>query len=568
MPKYTLTLLDTVGIQGYIFGSNVLRENIGASELVQRATRLWPMEIARDLGKTNILPGPLTGELTDLDDGRQSEVHGLDAEIIYAGGGNCALLFADRGRAREFVTRLSLKVLSKAPGLDVVAAHVDEVDLGTDVLVDKVREALRVLADKKARRRGSLPLLGLGTTAACQSTGLPAVGTDGDEPGLKPAGEAPRMLAADILAKLRFVEKANRRLGDYLPHFRDAGLEIPYDLDNFGREAGDISYIAVVHADGNGMGERVGQLGRDFARAADNRRYIQSMRDFSRAVEAIAQQALSDVSTVLLRHWDPRSDAIVGKGAVPGEWPAPAPVGRPVHMARGEKWLYIPFRPLVFGGDDLTFITDGRLGLGLAAAYLTAFEKAVADYCATIAAKAGIEKYLTGLNACAGVSVVKTHYPFSYAYALAEDLCGSAKRVWARKVSALDWHFAATGLFGDLENIRERHYRVRSGHLEQRPVRLPSGGDSWRTWPGFAAVTKTLALHDDWRDKHNKVIALRRALRSGPEAVRRFRTIYRLDVLPPWPDAPAPLQESGWDEDRCGYFDVVEALDFFLPLEG
>lgn len=566
MSKYTLTLLDTVGIQTYIFNSNVLRENIGASELVQRATRLWPFQIARDLGATNVNPGDLTGELTDLNDARHIEDGGLDAEIIYAGGGNCALLFADKDKARAFVTALSRTVLEEAPGLDVVAAHVDEVDLHSDVLVHQVQAALRALGEKKARRRTSMPLLGQATTAACQSTGLPAVGTDADKPGLKPAEEPPRLLAADILAKLRYVEKANRRLGDYLRHFRDAGLEIPYDFDNFGRAAGDISYIAVVHADGNGMGQRVGQLARDFAAVDKNRAYILALRNFSRAVEAIAQQALGDISALLLRHWDTRKNAIVGQGVVRDE--GLVPVGGPIALARGEKWLYIPFRPLVFGGDDLTFVTDGRLGLSLAAAYLAAFEKAVADHCtAAVAAKTGIEPYLAGLKACAGVSVVKTHYPFSAAYALAEDLCGNAKRAFDRQVSALDWHFAATGLFGDLDAIRARHYTVKAGHLHLRPVRLPADGVTWRTWPGFTAVTKTLAMHAEWRDKHNKVVALRQALRDGPEAVKRFRTIYQLKELPAWPGGPPPLQESGWDVDRCGYFDAVEALDFFVPLE-
>lgn len=47
----TVTVLDTGGIQPFIFGSNVLRENIGASELVHRATRLWAFEVLADLEK-------------------------------------------------------------------------------------------------------------------------------------------------------------------------------------------------------------------------------------------------------------------------------------------------------------------------------------------------------------------------------------------------------------------------------------------------------------------------------------------------------------------------------------
>jgi hypothetical protein len=44
MLKYTLTILDTTGIQNYIFGSNRLKENVGASEMVKRATEDWVYE--------------------------------------------------------------------------------------------------------------------------------------------------------------------------------------------------------------------------------------------------------------------------------------------------------------------------------------------------------------------------------------------------------------------------------------------------------------------------------------------------------------------------------------------
>ena len=35
-----------------------------------------------------------------------------------------------------------------------------------------------------------------------------------------------------------------------------------------------------------------------------------------------------------------------------------------------------PLRPIVFGGDDLTFVCHGRIGLALAARYLQYFEAA------------------------------------------------------------------------------------------------------------------------------------------------------------------------------------------------
>ena len=555
MPTYTLTFLDTVGIQNYVFGSNVLRENIGASELVRRATRLWPFEEVRRTGKTNVKPGrDLTGE---LDTNLCIEDGDLTAEVIYAGGGNCAVLFANRDAARDFVTRLSRRVLAEAPELDLVAVHVN-VDWDDDALACRVKDALEQLRHKKRNRRVSTPLLGLGTTVNCRSTSLPAVGTDADEPDLKPKKAPTRPLSAGILAKLRFLKSANERLSNYLPLFDDAGLKVPHDFDHFGREAGEISYIAIVHADGNGMGNRVKNLRSRFARPEENRRYIQAMRDFSEAIETASKQALSDVSTLLLRHWNPvkDKDAIIGKTQDGwGEW---VEVGK-VKLGKEKGRLYAPFRPIVFGGDDLTFVTDGRLGLALAAAYLEAFEKAM---------NAQDNEFTKDLRACAGVSVVKAHYPFARACDLAYDLCNNAKKVWEREYSALDWHFAATGLFGTVKAIRLRQYTTPDGHLEMRPVTLKEQPGLWRSWTGFARITKEFLIGEEWKDKRNKVIALRQALREGPEAVVRFRSAYGLEPLPLLAAGIEALQTTGWDgTGRCGYFDAVEALDFFTPLD-
>ena len=47
-----VTVLDTTGIQPYIFGSNRLRENVGASYLVSQATDEWVKEVLKGLKKT------------------------------------------------------------------------------------------------------------------------------------------------------------------------------------------------------------------------------------------------------------------------------------------------------------------------------------------------------------------------------------------------------------------------------------------------------------------------------------------------------------------------------------
>ncbi len=371
MSHYTLTLLDVAGIQDYIFASNVLRENIGASELVRRATRQWPLEEVRRLGKTNVKEGLIIGDTGDLTQA-QIQQDDLIAEVIYAGGGNCVILFTQELQAKEFVTRLNLRILAEAPGLDLVVQHIsvnwETEPAKSDSLAAKVRAGLDDLTYQKSRRPVSMPLLGVGTTLACQSTGRPAIGTDADEPGLKAKEAEPRALSAEILAKLRVLEEANAYLKRLLPSelFKEANFSIPYDFDDFGRESGEISYIAVVHADGNGMGRRIDQLRSDFARAEQNRDYITAMRAFSNAVELIARQALQALIARLLRHWESNEDEMIVDWLV-DDGGQQREIARIV-MSRDpdNRRPFLPFRPIVFGGDDLTFVCDGRLGLGLA----------------------------------------------------------------------------------------------------------------------------------------------------------------------------------------------------------
>ncbi|MFM6003722.1 MAG: hypothetical protein ACKPB7_10695, partial [Sphaerospermopsis kisseleviana] len=48
---------------------------------------------------------------------------GFAAEIIYAGGGNTLLLFTSLDIAKDFIKKLSWRILNYAPGINLVAAH-------------------------------------------------------------------------------------------------------------------------------------------------------------------------------------------------------------------------------------------------------------------------------------------------------------------------------------------------------------------------------------------------------------------------------------------------------------
>ncbi|NJK73165.1 MAG: hypothetical protein HC942_02085 [Microcoleus sp. SU_5_6] len=547
MSQFTATVLDTTGIQLYIFGSNRLRENIGGSYLVSQATDNW----VRDA--LNQLKAEIKQEVYAFDPQQHQpeakpriEKDGLAAELVYAGGGNTVLLFSEKQYAVRFTQILSKRILEEAPGINLVAVHQEFNWEDDENLYAVIQKLMKTELDAKKRSRiPSAPLLGLGVTASCRSTQLVAVGMSQQ---FDDEDDEPYLISREIDRKRLAVNSANQELRNlFLSSQTSTNYEFPRRLNFMGRSEGDSSYVAIVHADGNGMGKRFQEFGKD----RGNRDYIIAMRQLSYSVNQAGINALKTVVETLVKSIEVDRD---GKKKVKSQFEI--------------KENYLPFRPLVYGGDDVTFVCDGRLGLELAAIYLEELEnQPIADS--------------KTLNACAGICVVKTHYPFARAYQLSEDLCRNAKRFVKDEdkgdFSALDWHLAASGLSGSISEIRDREYQVPTGSLSMRPISLKKEpyGD-WRTWEGFTQVVQQFNEDEEWKDRRNKVIALREVLRQGIEATQKFLENYRIKnkQLPTFPECSGQsksLAEKGWlscdDKEVCGYFDAIEAMEFYISLK-
>ncbi|GBC77427.1 hypothetical protein HRbin08_00905 [bacterium HR08] len=549
-----LVIVDTAQIQPYIFGSNRLRENVGASHLVAQATTAWAKEAVRQVAARHNIQSEGT-----LDDTKSIENPSdpLDAEVLYAGGGNFVVLFRDESSAKAFTRVLSRKVLTDVPDLQLVIVH-NPFDWG-ESLAQKIKATFMKLAEEKRARIPSAPLLGLGVTVMCRSTGLPAVAV---ARAIRDDPERP--VSAEILAKLRAVERkdgspseADQRLRELLPP--PDGYDYPSQLDHLGGTRGEHNFIAVVHADGNGLGQRIMAIGEKYRDPSQNREYIKVLRSFSEEVDRAAQQALKDVLDQLARRIQTDGgNRIVHQNAL-------GKIIAEVQLRREDgKWL-LPFRPIVFGGDDVTFVCDGRLGLSLAIEYMRRLEEHTRN----------LPDGKGRLTACAGVAIVKAHYPFARAYALADELCRKAKNY--RRIirdfhgdwdgSCLDWHFALSGLSGGIEEIREREYSVSDGSLTLRPVTLGHNPkERHRTW---TVIEKGITEFqgENWAGRRNKVKALRDALREGPRAVQYFRM--KFNENQPLPEVEPSLTDwksTGWQGGCCGYFDALELADWFIPL--
>ena len=221
-----------------------------------------------------------------------------------------------------------------------------------------------------------------------------------------------------------------------------------------------------------------------------------------------------------------------------------------------------PVRPLIFGGDDVTLVCDGRLGLALAGRYLAAFAGAA------VALPLGEDT--RPAQACAGVAIVKVHYPFARAYALADALCGSAKSALRAEglsqASALDWHIAAAGLDGTLEAIRAQGYTHKeAGDVTLRPVTAgPPGFGRWRSWGTVEALIAEFDQPDRW--SRNKLLGLREQLVRGAEVTRAYRETFDLPSFEALAQHGGDAAATGWVAERCAAFDAIEAQDFWVAL--
>jgi hypothetical protein len=549
MSDFILVVVDTAKIQPYIFGSNRLRENVGASHLVHLATGGWLKSEPETLlpSNHNIVEGTLHNN-----NGAGIEAGAFDAEVLYAGGGNTAILFRDESQATAFARKLSERVLCEAPGLDVVIWQ--QAFAWQDSLAVALDAAFKQLGKKKREREFSHPLLGLGVTAACRSTGLPA------NTERRPPGEADFIpLSYTALAKWEQNEPAKQRLRRELLHLSDdrsafaADFDFPNDFDYLGRALGEQSYIAVVHADGNGMGKLFDRLNEAYRTWSGdgNRAYITKLRDLSEQVNSLGLNALREV---VRKVWEWNTTLKDG-----------GPLLAPFEDDKGQKYLSI--RPIVFGGDDVTFVCDGRIGLWAAQTFLEQF------YQTPIQLDDGPQT----LHAAVGVAIVKVHYPFARAYELSEQLCKDAKSEMGRDRSTLDWHIAQSGLFGALKEIRAEEYQQldapgddKTKHsLLMRPLLLDDATDHWRTWDNFVQIAQELRNRERW--PRNKVLDLRSALIDGAAAVRRFVANYRSRLpLLAYPQlGNTEYRETGWhqtdEEYRAVYFDAIEMIDQLLP---
>ena len=508
-----LTLLGTASIQDYVFRSNRLKENIGASHLVWNALECW-----RAAGTQPAL-----------------------CEVVFVGGGNAALVFDSRDQAVEAVRLWSRELLDEAPGLRVVCAHTPYVEGRLAAAYLDAQKALFIneTGPPFGRELGALPV-----TRPCPSTGLAADVWD---------GTSQKWISEESHRKRCIADKANSEIGTRYKDCLSAGgpYTFPEELEKLGIQEGE-SQIAIVHADGNGIGQILANIvGGDQADGELRTRLGAASGAISTLAFSAFQLTLADLSAAL--------PALTEQGVVTLQ-----------KDSRG-RWFY-PVRPIVDGGDDLTFVCHGKLGLSLAARYLAHFETESRKHVTAL----GCEE---GLTACAGVFIMPQKFPFARGYQMAESLAASAKRARKRNGGAgswLDFQLMLEGSAGTLEEVRRSYWQASGKRcLLRRPYRI--GSDDATGWNSFESIWSEFHDLSKWPRSRAKqfLLALTRGEAATKEAVEEFTSRGRT-----LPGAGSPRESWRTEQEtvrrrptgvknpitRTVYFDPLEVLDHHAQL--
>lgn len=354
-------------IQDFIYQTNKLREIVGASELVE--------EIC-------------TSKFEELF--KQVDVVYNEQNCILHAAGNFRYIFDNRGDCEKIVREFPKAIMEFAPGVSAAQAVVEYDGQHFNSAVKELGERLRTQFNRPPRS-ATLGLMGIERS---RQTGLPVTfvktenrfgkteeihADEGTRAKLyeDPSGE--RLKTTKKLCEKAFGEELN---------LKDNDNRIAYNIEDITK---DNDWIAIIHADGNGLGQVVEKVGNDPVR----------FKKFSEQLDKATVDSARAAYKAVERQFS--NSAI------------------------------IPIRPVVLGGDDLTVVCRADLALDYVSTFMSEFEKntckMLKDDNGESLLKDVFEKETDKrLTACAGIAYIKSSFPFYYGYNLAEALCSQAKK--------------------------------------------------------------------------------------------------------------------------------------------
>lgn len=397
MTKY-LYGASVQGIQSFIFQTNKLKEIVGASEIVEKVCAEWFFKAAKK---------------------EESYNKDTDNDLILAAAGNIKYFFQTKEECELVVKTFPKFVMENAPGITISQAVV-KVD-GDSYTYDDIKCLEAKL--KTQRSKPTIPIeQGYMILERARRTGGVVI-----KEGIKDKTDYATIQKEKFQSNASLFEKLS---GIKLDE-ESAKKKLPINMADM-TKSGNNSWIAVIHADGNGLGKILQKYGEKLINNNEFKAFSNAIQD---ATEAACKTAFEKVVKIDFDGY--------------------------------EKY---PIRPIIIGGDDVTILIRGDLALDFTNEFLNAFEEE---------SNAKFKQLKTselhdGLTACAGICYVKDNYPLHYALNLSEELCKDAKKMvkentgtWKNIAylpqSSLAMFKVMDSFVDDLESMKKRTMKADEG---------------------------------------------------------------------------------------------------------
>ena len=398
--KGLLYLTAARGIQDFILRGNKLKEMVGGSQIVDALTSKEGSLLFDLLAEIGLNPCDTSS-----------------CRVLTAAAGGARLWIANEEKARTLLRLWPLVAGRHAPGVEVVQVLLP--------VGDNLAVTLSVAESELARQRNrAFPRLP-------QAGPLVARALRTGEPAVERSREGKEWCDAQQVAKQAALQNSQNAFG--LAHRVSALLgkpwnreKWPFDFSEITNNTGERSYLALIHADGNSLGQTWMDIIAEAKSSADNEDLFSIYERFSQAIEETSLYALAEGLRPVLE------------------------------KAEKKKKKKYPVRPILCAGDDVTLVLRADFALEFARDYLAAFEEKSAELLVRLQKEQPAlgRKLPQRIHAGMGIAFVKERFPFAQAYELCESLCACVKKA-SRKHSGLAFHRVTTSATDSYSNLRE-----------------------------------------------------------------------------------------------------------------
>lgn len=309
-----------------------------------------------------------------------------DNHIIGAAG-KIQYLFNDKYSCQELIYDFSKSIQEEVPGLTFSQAVVEVKGDLEDAHISLLEKRLAMQRSKAKVPHG----LGWMITERARRTGGNAIHS--------------KNIKDDIIDRAQQTKEVTARkttlLGKLIGDDESVSEKNAPKLFENLLKSKETGWIAVVHADGNNLGKIIQEI-KDFLAKKNNIHLHEVLKKFSANLDLATRKAAAQ---------------------------AYQRVVKPVFELEkaGNSNAFLPIRPVLLGGDDITLVIRGELALDFTAEFLTAFSYQTKQAFQPLIKDYGLHMLESGLTACAGISYIKFNFPFHYGVNLSESLCKYSK---------------------------------------------------------------------------------------------------------------------------------------------